>query len=242
MDIVRQHFSLIDSTNNWAKLHAADFKPGVITLVTADAQTAGRGRFNRKWVSPPGQNIYATYCVLLEKNRPDIGNLPQVAAISIAQILADMGFSAKLKWPNDVILSNKKVAGILSESTSLPDHLCLVIGIGLNVNMPIEILNEIDRPATSLLAESGSIYSVEEVLHKLSTQLSQNIPLFCESGFAPFLSWYRDFLYKPSAPIQFHDNREVHVGRVHSINNDGSLNLVLANGGIRTFYAGEILY
>lgn len=241
MDIIRHHFSIIDSTNTWAKHHADSFNPLAITLITADAQTAGRGRFNRQWVSPPDQNIYATYCIFLEKHRTDIGNLPQVAAISIAQILTETGFSAKLKWPNDVIINNKKVAGILSESTPLSDKLCLIIGIGLNVNMTEEILQSIDRPATSLYAESMQKQDVKNILEKLTLQFSQNIAVFIEEGFSIFLKDYRERMHMPSGCIQFHDNRTVHTGKVHSINNDGSLNLLLSNNTIQTFHAGEIV-
>lgn len=241
MDIVHHHFKIIDSTNTWAKQHAETFDPQVITLVTADTQTGGRGRFKRPWVSPPDQNIYATYCVFLEKHRPDMGNLPQVAAISIAQILTDMGFSAKLKWPNDVLLSNKKVAGILSESTPLSDKLCLIIGIGLNVNMPLETLEAIDRPATSLYIEVHQEHDVSEVLNSLSTQFSKNIDVFLEEGFSPFLAVYKELMYMPLTDIRFHDNRTTHTGKVHSINHDGSLNLLMPDNTLQTFYAGEII-
>ena len=241
MNIIRHHFTTIDSTNTWAKHNAHTFDPTAITLITADTQTAGRGRFKRQWVSPPDQNIYATYCVFLEKHRPDIGNLPQVAAISIAEILTSLNFQPQLKWPNDVILNTKKVAGILSESTPLSDKLCLIIGIGLNINMPKEILDTIDRPATSLLAESNQRHNITDVLDLLTTQFSNNITLFLNDSFHPFLQTYRSLLLKPTNPIQFNDNHTTWTGHIHSINNDGSLNLLLPNNTLHTFHAGEIL-
>lgn len=242
MDIIRHHFSIIPSTNTWAKQHAEAFDPRALTIVTADEQTAGRGRFNRQWVSPGNQNIYATYCVFLEKGRQDIGNLPQVAAIAIAELLQLMGFKPLIKWPNDVILHEKKVAGILSESTLIEDKLCLLIGIGLNVNMPQDVLQKIDRPATSLLDQSGQVFDVSTVLQQLTDILLSKILLFLTDGFTPFLQTYRSWLYRSETMIRFHDHHKIVEGTITSFNDDGSLTLALKTGGERTFYAGEILF
>lgn len=242
MEIVRHHFSIIDSTNTWAKLSAHQLDHAKLHLITADEQTGGRGRFNRVWVSPAGLNIYATYCFFIEKHSQRLGNVPQILGISAARTLENMGFKPKLKWPNDVLLSHKKVAGILCESTPYSDLLCIVAGIGLNVNMPIEMLEKIDRPATSLLVESGQSYVVEDVLAQLSDQFSKDLDLFLEEGFHHFLAEYKQRIMTfPGQAIRFHDNRTVWEGQIHSINNDGSLNLQLADGTIKHFIAGEIL-
>lgn len=241
MKIIHHHFTLIDSTNTWAKLHCEEFDPAVMTLISADAQTAGRGRFARSWVSPPNHNIYASYCVFLENGRSDIGNLPQVAAVSIAQTLMALGFQPKLKWPNDVIFGSKKVAGILSESTPCSSGLCLIIGIGLNINMPVELLRTIDRPATSLFAETNREFLVSEVLSLLTKQFSENTSIFIKEGFSPFLLLYRSMLQVPLDPVQFDDNRAIWSGAVHSVNDDGSLNLILSDNTLRRFHAGEII-
>lgn len=241
MNIIRHHFTTIDSTNTWAKHHADTFDRQAITLITADMQTAGRGRFKRQWVSPPKENIYASYCIFLEKHRLDSGNMPQVAAISIVEILSVLGFKPKLKWPNDVTLSNKKIAGILSESTPLSDQLCLIIGIGLNVNMPLETLQMIDKPATSLCVEAKERYEVGLVLDMLTQKLVENFQVFLEEGFHPFIKSYRSLLWMPETPIQFNDNRTTHSGVIQSVNDDGSINVLLQDGKVQTFHAGEIV-
>lgn len=242
MDIVRKHFTTIDSTNTWAKQHADQLEHDKVTLVTADAQTAGRGRFKRHWESPAGLNIYATFCIFIEKHRIDIGNLPQVLAISAARMLQSIGFKATLKWPNDVLISGKKAAGILCETTPLSDHLCVALGIGLNVNMPVEILQKIDRPATSLLAEDGTTRNVEDMIKLLQTQFMLDLEIFLEEGFHPFLETYKMYMvHAPGDPIRFHDNRVIWIGGFKGINENGSLNLELESGAIKTFIAGEIL-
>lgn len=241
MELIRHHFDMIDSTNTWAKNHAHTFVRDKVTLITADQQTAGKGRFKRTWTSPPAQNIYASFCLFLEKHRKDMGNIPQVLALSAAKILESLSFQPVLKWPNDVLLSNKKVAGILAESTPLSDQLCLIIGIGLNINMPESILQTIDRPATSLLVEKGHPYEIETVLELLQRQFLIDLDTFLEKGFHSFLDQYKHLLSKQKQ-IRFHDNRMVWEGEFHQINDDGSLSLILTDGTTKTFFAGEILW
>lgn len=243
MDINRIHFDIINSTNTWAKQNAHLFPRDQMTIITADAQTAGRGRFNRHWVSPPGKNIYATFCFFLEKHRRDIGNVPQILAMSTAKMLEKKDFNPELKWPNDVLISQRKVAGILTETTPFSDQICMIVGIGLNVNMPLEVLKGIDRPATSLFVESGQEYNVGKVLQALQEQFVKDLMLFIEEGFHPFLEEYRRRLPIDSNKlIRFHDNRVVWEGYIAAINNDGSLSLSLADNTVKTFIAGEILW
>jgi BirA family transcriptional regulator, biotin operon repressor / biotin---[acetyl-CoA-carboxylase] ligase len=243
MEIEHIHFKTIDSTNTWAKHNAHLFPHDKITLVTADEQTAGRGRFKRKWESPPNQNIYATFCFFVEKHRRDIGNIPQLLALSTYDALTKLGFDPQLKWPNDVLLNGKKVAGILCETTPYSDQLCIVLGIGINVNMPEEALCLIDRPAISLLAIKGMPFSIEEVLTLLKDKFSIDLGLFFEESFAPFLNRYKKLMSSwENKQIRFHDNRVIWKGTFHSINNDGSLNMQLDTGEVKTFLTGEILF
>lgn len=242
MEIVRYHFTLLDSTNTWAKHNAGLFQPEKITLVTAEEQTAGRGRFQRKWESPPGQNVYASFCFFMEKYSSSIGNIPQVLALSAIQTLTSLGFTAHLKWPNDVLLNNKKIAGILCETIIVDERLCVIVGIGVNINMPLELLEKIDRPATSLLAESQKTFALEAVILSLQKHFLANMAIFFERGFAAFLDDYRQLLmHKEGDKISFHANQTVWEGFFHSIDSQGALNLTLENNLIRKFMAGEIL-
>ena len=243
MDLIRKHFELIDSTNTWAKQNAHLLEHDKITLVTADAQTAGRGRFKRQWVSPPKQNVYATFCFFIEKHRSDIGNLPQVLAIAVAEMLHELGFTPKLKWPNDVLLSKKKVAGILCETTTLSDMCCVALGIGININMPKAVLEQIDRPATSLMAEDGLERAVEEMVGLLQRHFLPCYDRFIEEGFHPFLEEYNRWLvHKKGDLIRFDDNRTIWNGAFEKINHDGSLTLLMDDGTPKKFVAGEIVW
>jgi BirA family biotin operon repressor/biotin-[acetyl-CoA-carboxylase] ligase len=242
MDLIRRHFDTIDSTNTWAKQHAHELPQDKLTLITAHGQTAGRGRFKRKWESPAGQNIYASYCFFREKYGDEIGNIPQVLALSAVNVIKSLGMNPTLKWPNDVLISDKKVAGILAETT-IVDKLCVVIGIGLNVNMTQEIAQKIDRPATSLWIETGKSFDPEVVLELLSQEFRKDLLHFLDKGFSPFIEAYRSYITTdPDKIIRFHDNRRVWEGTFHAINDDGSFSLKLADGELKTFIVGEILW
>lgn len=241
MHIVRKHFAELDSTNNWVKTYGEELDQEALTLVTASSQTGGRGRFNRKWNSPAGLNIYATYAFFLEVLREDLGNLPQVLALSAAIALQNGGFHPELKWPNDIQISNRKLGGILSETTWVGKKLLVVLGIGLNVNMSLEQLQEIDRPATSLFVESGQEGNVEEWLQKLTDQFSKNLAIFLKNGFRPFLEQYRKLIvHRQRDLLHFHDNQTVWEGKYMGLRDNGAL-ILEVEGEEREFIAGEIL-
>jgi len=243
MDIIRHHFNTIISTNTWGKEHAHEFPRDKITLITADEQTGGRGRFNRRWESPANQNIYASFCFLIDKERKDTGNIPQVLALSTTKVLQKMSFRPELKWPNDILLSKKKVAGILAETVSFPEGMWMIAGIGVNINLSSDYLNKIDRPATSLYLEKHQNFDIEDVLLQLQKEFCNDLELFFKKGFAHFLPLYRQCCHADSKQlIRFHDNRQIWEGHLHSINEDGSLSLELPSGQIKTFVAGEILF
>ncbi len=242
MRVIRKHFATIDSTNTWAKQNGACLDPECITLITADEQTAGRGRFKRVWSSPKGLNIYATFCLFVDNDRQDIGNLPQIMALSAAEILEKKNFLPQIKWPNDLLISGKKTAGILCETTPLEFQRCVILGIGLNVNMPSDLLQKIDRPATSLFVESGKEQSREDILDLLEKRFVSNFAIFLKMGFSPFFEKYKFYLvHQKGEWIRFHDNRMVWEGSFEEITDDGALVLTLMSGEQKTFYAGEII-
>lgn len=242
MEIIHKHFNTIDSTNNWGKSNCHLFDKNQMTIITADTQTSGRGRFKREWVSPPHENIYATFCFALDKGRTDIGNVPQVLSLSALETIRHFGLHAKLKWPNDVLLSDKKVAGILCETVSFQDYFMVILGIGLNVNMSLSSLELIDRPATSLLNETAKTFSVESVLKILEETFVRDFEVFLTQGFKPFLEKYKELIWTSSQQkLRFHDNLNIIEGFFHSINNDGTLNLTLESGEIKRFLSGEFI-
>lgn len=235
------HFHIIDSTNSWAKHNASTFPRDKITLITAEEQTSGRGRYNRHWESPPNQNIYASFCFFQPRLDPSMRNISQVMAVAVAQMLEEQGVHPQLKWPNDILLSQRKAGGILCETTPIDDAICIVVGIGLNVNMPPQAIQKIDRPATSLYVETGREFEIQELIRNLETHCVRALKQFLEHGFEPFLPLYLERLaHRQGDMICFHVSQEVWKGTFQSIQADGSLNMVLGSGEIKNFLIGEL--
>lgn len=236
----RIHFASIDSTNNWAKENPEQWNAEGLTLVTASEQFAGRGRFKRQWVSPPDVNIYATFCLWLDPKREDIGHIPQLLALVVANVLEQHNFFPQIKWPNDILLQSKKVAGILCEAIYVGEHRGVVCGIGLNVNMGAEELNKIDRPATSLAVEAGHLLEVDTLLESLTEQFAKALAIFMADGFTTFfLDFQKRSSLKQGDIVRFHDNQSVINAHFEALCPNGAVLLKLASGQIKAFYAGE---
>jgi len=160
----------LPSTNDWVKAHATTLKQEGVTCVSALAQSAGRGTYNRSWVSPPGVNVYASLFSALSHppSCPLLG--AQLLGATCQELLVEMGFAPEIRYPNDLLLGKRKCAGILCEVIGLPNGYGLVAGIGLNVNMTPEALALIDQPATSLLEVSQRLWSVDEIVYRLANR------------------------------------------------------------------------
>ncbi|MCB1113284.1 MAG: biotin--[acetyl-CoA-carboxylase] ligase [Chlamydiia bacterium] len=233
MQIKHYHFETIDSTNNWAKTNTNLFNKAELTTITADFQTAGRGRFSRKWISPPKQNLLITFVLWSAQYH---FNIPQVLALSAADMLHNRGFDIKLKWPNDLLLNGKKLSGILSETVQDTEGHWLITGIGINLNMPPEELNEIDQPATSLLNESDRLFDPSEMGHLLTAYFSKQVAHY--TSFRPFYERYKEkLIHQPGDPVTIGE----FSGTFKSLNPDGSITLTLNNGTDKIFISGEIV-
>jgi BirA family transcriptional regulator, biotin operon repressor / biotin---[acetyl-CoA-carboxylase] ligase len=230
----------IDSTNTWAKNHAMTFDQSSLTCITALEQTAGRGRFHKKWLSPKGQNIYASLYFTLPKNCAYLANLGQVISLSSAQVLKSKGFSPQIKWPNDLLLEGKKVGGILAETLSFENRIGIVLGIGINVNMTQDLLAHIDQPATSLAQQSNRAWTLEEVLNPLLEKFLNDLDLLQRKGFEPFQPLYEELLAFRGQEISYSDGKHNYKGTCHSVDKEGRLNLLLPSGKMMTISAGEI--
>lgn len=165
------HFSSLDSTNRWAKTHAAELSPEGLTCITTDEQTAGYGTQGRPWVSPLG-NLYATFFFFSPHAEQGLlSHLPQILSLSIATTLEKEGVFLQIKWPNDLLYNGKKCAGILAESFYVEKRLGVVLGFGLNVNTPVE---GVDQPVTSLCEITGKLFDVKILLHAIVDQFEKN--------------------------------------------------------------------
>lgn len=192
----RIHFASIESTNTWAKDHFEMWSTKGLTLVTASHQTKGRGQLGREWLSPEGMNLYASFCFWFPLDRMDMGNIPQVMMLSVCRLLEEKGLHPKIKWPNDLMLSEKKLAGVLCETIMEEEKRGVICGLGLNINMSDELLSQIDQPATSLKIEIGETVEIESFLESLVMNFAIDLERFVSEGFSNFLPFFleRSFL------------------------------------------------
>lgn len=176
--VTRYHFASIPSTNAWAQQHLSNLPWGELAVVTADLQTAGRGRFSRPWTAPAATSVLATFAAATR--RPKFYLATAVLSVAAVRALDALGVpGAGIKWPNDVMLGDGKCGGVLCEATAWtgpagddgPGYArLLLLGIGMNVNTAAAELAAIDRPrwpATSLLAAAGSAHDVDRVCSAL---------------------------------------------------------------------------
>ncbi len=187
-------FPVTNSTNSRAA-EEAERGGAHGTIVCADAQTGGRGRFDRRWESPPGLNLYVS---LLLRPPVDPRRAPQltlVTAVALAAAVEDVaGIPSRLKWPNDLYLEGKKAAGILAEMSTDADRLRhVVIGVGLNVNAQAgHFPGPLRKSATSLRMATGRTYRRAVVLARFLDRFAESYREFLAGGLAPLLpEWNR---------------------------------------------------
>jgi len=234
------HFETIDSTQTWAKEHLDACDPLAITCITADEQTKGRGRFQRKWISPKGQNMYATFVFRLPLDTPHLISIAQIATLTLAKLLLKKKITPQIKWPNDLLLSGKKAAGVLCETSYQKNHVAIFLGIGINVNLDQKSLEEIDQPATSLKVATGHAWDLELLLNEYKQGLGEDLSLFQKEGFAPFYPLFDKLLAYKGKEIKAYDGKKEWIGVLHSISPEGQLNLLLPNGERKTILSGDI--
>lgn len=241
MQIKRIHFKSIGSTNTWAKEHADELDPNALTIITADEQAAGRGRFKRDWVSPKGCNLYVSYVVFVKDLQFSIGNLPQVLAMAACESLLSVA-PVGIKWPNDLVIGKKKLGGILCEITQCDFGHALIVGLGVNINMPKTFFAQIDRPATSLMEEVGQTLDREKISEAIHAHFASRLTLFLENGFSPLLEDFRKLLvHKKDEAIRFSNFQTVIEGSFQQIDNQGALVLKFPDGSEKTYTSGELL-
>jgi len=232
-----------DSTNRVAMEMAENgAKHG--TVVVADAQTAGRGRMGRRWVSPAGKNLYVS--LLLRPSVPtvDAPSLALVAGVALADAVEAVGVPASLKWPNDLYCGGRKAAGILAEMASDPDGVRhVVIGVGLNVNMEeADFPADLRDTATSLRIRAGRAFRRVDVLARLLDAFGTRYAEFLGGGFASLRDGWdrRDFLRGRRVLLRRQGGEG--WGTADGLDTAGALRF-LPDGGppIESVHSGEIL-
>ena len=236
------YFAEIASTNTYARrLAEQGARDG--ELVIADSQTDGRGRLGRHWVSPPNVNLYLSFVL-----RPTLppARAPQItlmAAVALAETLKFfLPVPPSIKWPNDIIVNGKKLAGILTEVNCGTDSVEFVIlGIGVNVNYPVDLMpEEIRQRATSVLAECQNKVSREDLLQRLIQDLDRCYGEIEENGFAPLAPRWEAYFACKGQRVRIKLLNQVVFGIAKGIDQDGALLLEDDYGGLQRVIAGDV--
>jgi len=237
-------FQEIGSTNIQAmQMAAKGAEEG--TLLIAETQTEGKGRLDRKWFSPPGVNLYISVILRPKIDCAHATILNLLTGIVVAHAIREKSqLTAHLKWPNDVLIHEKKVAGILAELAAdgrAIKH--LILGIGLNVNLEAEMLPpELSKTATSLKIESGRIVSRLEMLETLVNQLERWYTVFLDQGPTPILKEYSQLSHTVGRLIQVVCHDKVLEGEAVGLAPNGGLILREPDGKSRTILTGDVIH
>ena len=220
-----KYFDSIGSTNDealaWAANDAKD-----LSLVIADEQTAGRGRLDRLWFTPPGTAL--AFSLILRPTadeKPHLSRTVGWAALAVANTLRTRQLTPQIKWPNDILLLGHKVAGILVESVWSGDEIdCVVIGIGINVlKGSVPPTDMLQFPATSLEDELGYPPERSEILFDVLSNLINMRP---QLGTDEFLSRWNESLAFLGEQVQVEVGSDLPVtGLILGLESDGSLRL-----------------
>lgn len=235
-------FGELDSTNSEAYRMAGEGgEEG--EAVVADRQLRGRGRLGRRWLSPPGVNLYVSIILrppIAAKNAPLITLMAAVATAKATKRIS--GLQPRIKWPNDLLINNKKVAGLLNEMKCKEGKVeFVVLGIGINVNMPLEMVpEEMRSTATSLREELGYDISRVEFLSALLREVEREYQTFLTGEPGRILRQWEEFSQMVGKFVEMRSFNEVIRGKVKGIDSNGSLLLSAPDGSERRVIAGDI--
>jgi len=238
-----QTYDRVGSTNDLALQCGID-GAAEGTLIVAESQTQGRGRHGRSWLAPPRSSILASV-ILRHRLRADQVGLPNlIGAVAIATAINELtNLSARIKWPNDVLIQGRKVGGVLTE-LEYDQHRqpFFVMGFGVNVNTTrADLPEELRASATSLQIETHREISRVSLLQAILHQLEENYLRLKQGKTDSVIATANRLLYLSGDWIQIQTIDRVFRGQAEAIDQDGGLLINDADGKQRKFLVGEIL-
>jgi BirA family transcriptional regulator, biotin operon repressor / biotin---[acetyl-CoA-carboxylase] ligase len=235
---------LTDSTNKETRRLAEKGLPG-FSCIAAEEQSEGRGRLGRNWFSPPGSGLW--FSILLKPNTLTPTEAAPITLVTAA-VISDyfnqtLNLPVAVKWPNDLLINEKKMGGILTELKGEPDHIdYLIIGIGLNVSQ-----NKEDFPpglrdkATSIFVENGALCNRTLILLQLRDLLFDAYQQFFQKGFGPFSAQWKKYSSTLGRKVTVQLAGQTLSGLAEDITDQGALILTDTNGIKNIISYGEIL-
>jgi len=246
LDDVRKRLTSVEvlfvcpSTNQYL-LEGLDKHKFKNKVVLAESQTQGRGRRGRDWVSPFASNVYMSVLWYLDISIAEMAGLSLVVAISVAQALQKCGVqNVQLKWPNDIYVEGEKLAGVLLELRGESNSPChAVIGMGVNVMMPMDAAADIDQPWVDMQQLLKRKVNRNEVAAIILNELIPRLQQFNQGGFAGFISQWKPLDLLEGNTVNIMGHMHLNGGIARGVDENGAL-LVEHDGKVQPLYSGEV--
>ena len=223
METKSLYFPSLDSTNLYCKEHWTELGP--FSFVRTGVQTAGKGRYQRKWIAEPNTNLLFSFLLQSKALFGSVGKISLAVAATVVKALEEVGLKdVAIKWPNDIYVSGKKVCGILLEG-SLPDY--IVVGIGLNVNQT-SFPGEYRHEPSSLALEAGHPFDLEDLYSRLQKAIVAELskPSIGDEPFA----YYQTHSYLEGRTVNFEYEGQNKQGQVVGVDDEYRLLVDTAKG------------
>ena len=231
-------FNSLPSTNAWALANINSLRHG--DVVSAINQTAGRGRFNRAWAAPEGSNLNLSLVINHTSSTIPITMLLPATAIAIRDALKKFKIEAALKWPNDVMVSGKKIAGILAEVEPVTNN--LIIGLGINVNINSETIASMDfpQPPTSMAVERNHIFDINNVCSHVLSTMEKTMDTLYKNGVLYISQRWQENDYLKGQNLSIKTENNIITGIYLGMKSNGQLEIADQTGTKHLFWSGDI--
>jgi len=233
-------FDTIDSTNTEALKQARQGANEGLCVI-ARQQTAGRGRQGRSWVSPMDAGLYVSVVLRPKLDAKYLPLITLATAVAVFETLAELGLTPEIKWPNDVLLNEKKICGILAETAETEQGLAIVVGIGINVTSN-SFPPELGDTATSIEGELNIPVTFSDVESVLLRQFDNWYSKLCdEDGPTSVVTeWSKRSSYADGKDVRVSLTGNSVSGATNGLEPDGALRVVTADGAIHIVHAGDV--
>lgn len=233
-------FDEVDSTNEVCKKMASDgLAEG--SVIVAECQNGGKGRLGRKWVSQKGDGVWMSILLKPDVSPAGISSITLAAGLAVCLTLRnDFGIHAEIKWPNDILLNNKKICGILTEmSGQIAKVDYVVVGIGINVNNAA-FPEAIKNTATSIYIETGKKLKRSEIAKNVLKNFDSVYKRFRNGGFMCIKHDYEDMCLNIGKKVRVIKPSGSFEATAMGVNDNGELVIMKENGETTTVFSGEV--
>jgi BirA family biotin operon repressor/biotin-[acetyl-CoA-carboxylase] ligase len=233
------HLQQVDSTNSYLKELAGKENVDEGTVILADFQTAGKGRGQNIWLAEAGLNLTMSVLIRPSLKAGDHFMLNEILSLAAVEMLYGYGIEVKIKWPNDIYVENKKIAGILIENVLMGDEIVTsVLGIGVNVNQ-LQFPETLPNPV-SIAKISGKSVGLSEVKEKLLMSLSTRYTALKRGNYISLHTEYCSFLYKKGETIRYKTGEKISEAILYSVAQTGELIIQQNDGRLESYLYDDV--